>query len=309
MSFQKYLEELVDSGRPLSISKLVNLSGMGADDLQDFRAAWARMETGRRRQLLAELVDLAEDTAELNFDAVFLGGVADPDDGVRLQAVRGLWEYEGREFIRPLLDMLRRDPSPAVRTEAALALGRYALRAEFQYLRRSDAALIDEALRDAVEDEAEEPEVRGRALESIAVRSHDWVPPLIREAYESTERTLRRSAVHAMGRTCEPEWLPEVTAELSSADPAMRFEAALAAGSIGDGSVLPRLLELLDDEDGEVQEAAIDALGQIGGPRAKRALQGLLNSGEERLREAAEEALAELEFSEDPLGFKISDGA
>lgn len=309
MSFQTYLEELVDSGRPLSLSKLVNLSGMRAEDLRDFRAAWDRMDAGRRRQLLAELVELAEDTAELNFDAVFLGGVTDPDDGVRLEAVRGLWEYEGRDFIQPLLHMLRRDPSPQVRTEAALALGRYALRAEFQNLRRSDAALIDEALRDVIEDETEEPEVRGRALESVAVRSHAWVAPLIRDAYESTERALRRSAIHAMGRTCEPEWLPEVRAELSSSDPAMRFEAAMAAGSIGDPSLLPRLLELLDDDDGEVQEAAIDALGQIGGPQAKQALQGLLRSDEERLRDAAAEALAELEFGEDPLGFRISDGA
>jgi len=83
----------------------------------------------------------------------------------------------------------------------------------------------------------------------------------------------------------------------------------MAAGSIGDPSLLPRLLELLDDDDGEVQEAAIDALGQIGGPQAKQALQGLLRSGEERLRDAASEALAELEFGEDPLGFRISDGA
>lgn len=309
MSLKTYLEELVEPHTPLSISKLVNLSGLRGEELTDFREAWARMTAERRRQVMAELVDLAEDTAELNFDAAYFAGLEDADDAVRLNAVRGLWEYEDRDLIRPLLSLLRTDPSAEVRSEAALALGRYALRAEFDNLRRSDAALVDEALRDVAEDENEDEEVRARALEAVSVRSHPWVPPMIRDAYEGGERRMRLSAVHAMGQTCAADWLPEVGEELSSEDPAMRFEAALAAGSIGEQSVLPDLLPLLDDPDPEVQEAAIEALGQIGGRRARQALRAAQRSDDERIREAAAEALTELEFGEDPLGFsKRSNG-
>ena len=304
MSLEAYLEELSDLQRPLVVSKLTNLSNLRPDELPIFRSAWASTALERRRQVVDRLADLAEDNVELNFDGVFTNGLVDPDADVRLACVRALWEHEERDLIPMLLQLMRSDSDARVRAEAALALGRYVVRAELDDLRASDARAIDEALRDVINDRGEVTEVRARAVESLGARSQQWVSAVIEEAYASPERRLRLSAVHAMGHNCDPRWLLTLIKELSSDDAEMRFEAASACGSLADEEALPYLVPLLDDEDAEVQEAAIEALGEIGGQRAKAALEECLNRSSPRLREACRAALAQLNFEEDPLGFR-----
>jgi HEAT repeat protein len=305
VNFDEYLQELADASQPLAISKLTQLSSMRADQASMFARVWREMELQRRRHLLQELTELTEDDVELNFDAVFLGGLSDRDAEIRFASIRGLREYEGRDLLDVLVKLLQTDANPAVRAEAALALGPYVLQAEFDRLRGDDSERIEQALEAAFRNAGEPPEVRGRALESLGARSAPWVRELIEEAHAGLDRVLRLSAVHAMGRSCDPAWLPELTEELGSDDAALRFEAAVALGMIGDEAAVPELSPLVEDEDVEVQEAAIGSLGQIGGERAKDALRGLIGSGDERLRESALAALAEIDFAEDPLGYTI----
>ncbi len=302
MSLETYLEELADPTRPLVVSKLVNLSNLGADEAPLFFDAWVTMGDERRRTVIRRLAEIAEDNVELNFDAAFLFALADDDAQVRREAISALWEYEGHDLIDPLLGLLQDDPDAAVRAEAARALGRYVLQAEFDSLRASDAERVERALQRTVEDQDEVSEVRGRALEAVGARSAAWVHDLIERAYEDPDRRLRLSAVQAMGRSCDPEWLTQVLAELESDDDEMRFEAAIACGAIADERATPYLLPLLDDEDVEVQQAAIGALGEIGGPAAREALERVLEQGSEGAREAALAALAEADFADDPLG-------
>ena len=214
MSLEAYLQELSDPQRPLVVSKLTNLSNLRPDELPFFRSAWAATGQERRRQVVGQLSDLAEDNVELNFDEVFLVGLADPDAEVRLASVRALWEHEGRGLIATLLALMRSDADAQVRAEAALALGRYVVRAAFDELRSTDARAVDEALRDVIADRGEVAEVRARAVESLGARNQPWVAPIIEEAYASPERRLRLSAVHAMGRSCDRRWLPAVLKEL-----------------------------------------------------------------------------------------------
>lgn len=305
MSFESLLQELADPVRPLAVSKLIGISSMGAGEASLFMNAWLEMDDGRRQWLVQELLDLAEDNVELNFDAVFFIGLADRDAGVRRAAIQGLWEHEGRDLIDALVGLLEGDPDAAVRAEAALALGRFVLQAEFDTLRSPDAERVDGALRRAYSNTGETLEVRARALESVGARSAGWAHDLIQQAFESPERRLRISAVHAMGRSCDSSWLSTLIAELESEDPEMRYEAASACGAIADREATPHLMRLLHDDDREVQEAAIGALGEIGGAEAKRALQELLDQGDQRVREAVLSALAEVEFAEDPLAFKL----
>ena len=304
MSRERFLDDLADPAQPLSVSKLTGLSNMGPDQTSQFTDAWLGMDVRRRRRLIQELIDLAEDNVELNFNTVFFTALADMDADVRRNAIRGLWEHEGRDLIDQLIGLLQRDPDAGVRAEAALALGRFVLQAEFEALPTPDSERVETALRRAVDNRAEPAEVRGRALEAIGARSRPWVRALIQEAFDGSDRVLRLSAVHAMGRSCDPAWLPALIAELRSDEPAMRFEAAVACGSIADEAATPYLAPLLDDQDAEVQEAAISALGQIGGGEARAVLQGLLERGDERVRDAALSALAEADFAEDPLGIR-----
>jgi len=307
VSLETYLHELADPTKPLAVSKLINLSSMGPEEASRFLNAWPGFELGQRQRLMQTLIDLAEDNVELNFDAVFFIAMADSTAEVRQHAIRGLWEHEGRDLIDPLIGLLQSDPDARVRAEAALALGRFVLQAEFATLRSAHAERVDQALRRTIEDSAEVAEVCGRALESLAAHDAPWVRDLIQQAFESSDRRLRLSALHAMGRSCAARWLPLLIPELASDDAEMRFEAAGACGAIADESATPHLLPLLRDEDEEVQEAAIAALGEISGAQAKAALEGLLQNGSERVREAAVAALAEVNFAEDPVGFKVRD--
>jgi HEAT repeat protein len=262
------------------------------------------MAPKRRRQVVDRLADLAEDNVELNFDEVFLSGLEDSDADLRLICVHALWEHEGRGFIAVLVELMRSDADTRVKAEAALSLGRYVIKAEFDELRPVDASVIGEALRDVIANTAEAVEVRARALESLGARSLPWVTPIIQAAYDGPDRRLRLSAVHAMGRSCDTYWLSTLIEELSSDDAEMRFEAAGACGSLAEEESVPRLLPLLDDEDFEVQEAAVKALGEIGGREAKEALEECLQRSDPRIQEACVAALAELAFEEDPLAFE-----
>jgi HEAT repeat protein len=274
------------------------------DEASAFEEAWRGTDVHRRRQVMRQLIELTEDNVELNFDAVFRVGLSDSDAEVRRFGIRGLWEYEGRDLIPTLVALLLTDADQAVRVEAALGLGRYALKAEFDKIRASDASIVDDALRRAIADPEQTTEVKARAVEAVGARSQPWVLQVIEDAYHSDQHRLQVSALHAMGRNCDARWLSTLVRELKSDDAEMRYEAATACGSLGDEAAVPHLLPLLKDEDAEVQEAVIQALGQIGGQEAKRALESCLASPEGRVRDAALAALAKVDFGEDPLAFK-----
>jgi HEAT repeat protein len=305
VTLESYLRELVDPARPLAVARLISLSSLGPDELPAFEDAWRAADVLRRRQIVHELIDLAEDNVELNFDAVFRVSLSDPDAEVRHSGIRGLWEYEGTDLIPTLVSLLLTDADQGVRAEAALALGRYALKAEFDEVRTSDASAVDDALRTAIADPGQATEVRARAVEAVGVRTQPWAIQIIEDAHRSGRHRLQVSAIHAMGRSCDARWLSTLVSELRNEDAEMRYEAAAACGCLGDESAVPHLLPLLEDDDVEAQEAAMQALGQIGGREARRALEDRLAHSDERVRDAALAALAEADFGEDPLAFKL----
>src|SRR4029077_11478132 len=108
------------------------------------------------------------------------------------------------------VEMMQSDEDSGVRAAAALSLGRYVVLGEFGNLRPSDVTLVEDSLTEVINDLAEAEEVRARALESIGARSEPWVRDLIADAYATDSHRMQISAIHAMGRSCDAEWLPEV---------------------------------------------------------------------------------------------------
>lgn len=304
MDFEEYLRELRSPSSRLKVASLARLSGMRPEQARSFEEAWPSIDVRRRRRIVQELTDLAEDNVDINFDPVFLCGLKDPDSVVRLESVRGLWEYDGADIIAPLLRLLEEDEDAAVRAEAALSLGKYALLAEYGRLRDRYTREVEAGLHRVLSKDNEVEEVRARTLEAIGPRNSAWVRQAIREAYESDRRRLKVSAVHAMGRSCEERWLPLLFRELSNEEPEIRYEAAVACGSLGDERAVSHLIRLTHDPDEEVREASVAALGEIGGPQAKNALQELAADPSAAMREAAAEALSHIHFEEDPLAFR-----
>jgi len=303
-SFADYLRELVDTRQSLKVAGLARLSAMGPDDSSHFASAWPVLDVQRRRAIVRELLDLEEDNVEFDFDAVFVEGLKDEDAEVRLNSVRGLWEHEAPDVIGSLVALTKNDPDAAVRAEAALALGRFVLLSEAGRLRERHFIAVEQALREVISNRDEIDEVRARALEAVGARDDAWVRQAISEAYESGVRRMKVAAVHAMGRSAEPRWLPLLLRELGNEEPEVRYEAATALGSLGDESTVPHLVRALTDADEEVRGATITALGEIGGGGAKEALLELTHEGSEAVKEAALEALAKIDFEVDPLAFR-----
>jgi HEAT repeat protein len=303
-SFGDYLAELEDTSRQLAISGLARLSGMTPEQSSQFETVWPRLEVRRRRAVVQELLDLEEDNVEFDFDAVFLVGLKDEDPEVRLGSIRGLWEHEGPDLIPALVTLTKEDADAGVRAEAALALGRFVMAAETGRLRERHFEKVEEALQEVVSNRDEIDEVRARALEAIGAHDAAWVRQAISEAYESGVRRLKVAAVHAMGRSCEPRWMPLLLRELANEEAEVRYEAAAALGSLGDEGAVPPLVQALSDPDEEVVGASIAALGEIGGRDARQALLELSREGTPAAKEGALEALAKIDFSEDPLAFR-----
>jgi HEAT repeat protein len=305
MLLEQLFQTLAGESKQAAHAELLALSGLGGEDLRVFKANWPKLAAERRREIASRLFDLAEDNPEFNFDAVFTFSLKDPDEVVRQKAIMGLWECEERSVMTTLVSLLKCDPSPAVRAAAAQGLGKFLDLIHDNKLSPRDEDRIRDALLAALSG-AGPLDVRRRALESLASVVFPDIVRFIHDAYKSQEPKMRASAIYAMGRNGDPQWVPTIIKELSSPIPEMRYEAAMACGALGEPSMVPKLVQLLRDDDIQVRLAAIVALGEIGSPAAKKALQQEAKSADETIREAAENALASLEFQEDPLSLRAS---
>ena len=299
------ISELQNSDKPLSSVKLTELSSINSEELQLFKEVWPTIERKRRQQAVSRLVELAEENFELDFDNVFKNCLDDPDAEVRSRAIDGLWENEEPSLINTLLNLLEHDRSERVQAAAAAALGRFVMLAEHQKLHSNYSSKIYQALLAAIGDNSQALEVRRRALEAIAPMGSPKVEKAISEAYHNGHPKLRASSIYAMGKNCNPAWLPILLKELANADAEIRYEAAGACGEIGEEEAVPYLTNLVEDPDLEVQLATIQALGKIGGTEAKNRLEQCLDDDSEVIQQAAEQALRELNEGEEPLSFSL----
>ena len=302
MSFDSLLEQLADPETRTTAQELVDFSDLSDDETQQLAETWPDVTSERRLHLLTDLADLSQDNVELNFDAVFKTALTDEVPEVRASALRGLFEYEGRDLIPTLCEMLRDDPAAEVRREAAMALGRFALAGELGYLRSDDTESIKDALIESAEDLEEDNRVRARAIEALGAISGEDTENLIESIYQEDSLWLKVGAVDAMGRSCNDMWLPLIVRELENPAPEMRHAAAFAAGEIGEEDAIEPLKRMaIEDPDHEVKLVAVHALSEIGGPLARVALKSILYEGDDDLQQAVQEAMTEVAFQEDPL--------
>jgi hypothetical protein len=299
------LERILADSRAIPFSQLYALSDLSRDKLGSFCVFWEKLEAMQRRRLIHALVELAEASFEVNFDAIFRYCLADPDPEVRATAIDGLWENEEPALIGPLIGALRSDPAHEVRAAAATGLGRFVLAGELEQIEEPIQARIMNELLTTIHLAGESIEVRRRAIESAAYACSSEVMDTLEVAYYDEDERMRLSAVVGMGRSCDSRWRDIVLAELESSSAAMRYEAALAAGELMLRLAVPGLARLIEDHDPLVRDASIWALGQIGGAPAKRVLLAAYDDADEDTRLVLEEALAELALSEGELDFPL----
>lgn len=292
MATEDRFASLINPDREPPATDVAQLSGLEIEEVRSMDREWAALPPDRRCAVLMRMADLADADVELDFQSFYWHAMDDPDGGVRECALLGLWECEDRRVVPKVVGLLRSDIQDEVRAAAALTLGHFAVLAETGKLLERDRDRIYTPLLAVLDDPNEALEVRRRALESIGIFQSQEVQGWIRWAYDSDEPVLRQSSIFAMGRSCDPAWLPVIIDELSSDDPALRYEAANASREQAEMSMVPHVVRLLGDEDGQVQLAAIEALGVIGGEAARTALRKVAASDDDvAAKEAAEEAL------------------
>lgn len=295
--FLHKIEEEIEEPESIPYSTLSELSRIGAVDAQELAEYLGFWNPEQVRDLYARLTSMIEADLQMEFDSIFLQGLEWGDEVVRSLSVTGLGESTHPSLLRHFVRMLRNDDSEDVRIAAALGLSRIATLAHEDKIPARQTVELQAMLTECFNDELETSDVRRRALEALAIFQGDAIEAYIEIGYEEGENDeeedakMRQSAIHAMGRNCNPKWTEIVVKELESADAACRFEAAIALGQVGTEEHLPHLLELMDDEDIEVQTAAVRTIGFIGGAQAQRTLRKLLTSTEPAVVEAAKESL------------------
>ncbi len=305
MSIEEIITDLANSKKPLLNSQLAELSNLDSHDLEVFIQAWVTFTAKRRRQITYRLVELTSDNVELNFDSIFKQCLKDRDADVRSEAIEGLWESEEAALIEPLINLLEQDTSEKVQSAAAVALGKFAMLAEHKKLQPHHTSRISQALLGVINDKNRPVEVRRRTLESAAPLSLSQVHEAIMEAYQSHNTKFRVSSIYAMGKNCDPSWLPVLLNELNNDDPEMRYEAVGACGELEEMEAVPHLVELVNDPDIDVRLATIQTLGKIGGTEAKQCLNQCLNNHSQAVSQAAEQALLEIEAVAGPFSFRV----
>ena len=304
MALEEFLENLVDPSAEVANSDYVEMSDLSPSELGGFARAWFTIPVERQRSIISTMVELAEDNPELDFCAVFKMCLKDQDEVVQGKAIEGLWESEDRSIITGLVQILRSERSPEVRSAAAAALGKFAYLIQEGKLLPKDADVVRDNLMDILEDQDEHLEVRRRSLEAVAPFNTATIQEYVSWAYNSDDLKLKSSSIYAMGRTGETNWLPVLIKELQSSEPSVRYETANACGDLGEEELVPHLVPLLQDDDYQVQVAGLSALGKIGGPLAKRVLIRCIKEGDAVLEEAARGALETVEFLEGDGAFQ-----
>lgn len=300
-SFKDTLQQIASEPKLLT-SGLFILSRMDQAALDIFKEVWPDISAERRRAIMQELLEIAEVNFEVDFDPVFLLGMADEDAEVRTTAIKGLWENESLALIRPLIHLLKTDEAAIAREAAASALGKFIYLKELEEIDWDEGTLAEEALLETIYQAKEDIDVRRRAVEALGYSSDFRVTKIIESAYYDENDRMRVSAIFAMGRNADARWIPQVIEELDSRKAELRFEAARACGELEAKDAVTKLISMIEeDPDLEVQEMAIWSLGRIGGDLARTALEACIESDDETLAMAAQDSLDELNLFDDTL--------
>jgi hypothetical protein len=307
IEINEVIDALFDEESTFPPRFLYRLSGLEGPDLEHFTKAWPDVAQTRRERMLEDLEVLGDRTTYLDFDEIFLLGLNETSAHARQLSIRGLWESENPTVARKLVDLMTLDPNMDVRAQAARGLGKFIYMGELQELNPAlFTRITDELIQTWRKDTAED--LRRGALESLGFCSRAEVNELIETAYNQNREDWLISALIAIGRSANDQWLPQVVESLNHDSPEVRLEAAQAAGLLAGQSAATHLLHLIDDPEENVKQAAIWALSEIGGLDARAALEGLLKSAtEDDEIEFLEDALENLDFTEMSISFDLFD--
>ncbi len=298
---------LLDQEAPFPPAFLYFFSDITPTDLDEIEKIWPEVWTERRRGLLEDMENLAENDTLLFFDHMAIMCLKDADPVARATAIRLLWQSDDEALVPKLITLLKEDPEVIVRAAAATALGIFVYQGELEEIEKSTYDNILENLIN-VHTGTDNRLVRRRALEALGYATHPEVPGFIEQAYETDNEEWLQSALFAMGRTYNTRWIDWILAMFDHPDSLVRYEAVCAAGELEAKAAREPIFNLLEEgtDDEDIYFAAIWSLSKIGGSGVRELI-------EESLEETSvikeiqflEEALENLDFTEQVSNFDM----
>jgi hypothetical protein len=303
MLLEDLLLALIEDPDSLTESDYLQLSDLNETELQQFKLAWGDLDTQHQQKLILHLYELGEQNSELNFESIYKYAMDSEDENIVYASLDGLWESETHDTLRKLIRVIETDKISAhIKGATFTHFSRFLLLGLDGKIDSNLISVVHSILKQHFIDIEQPVEVRRRALEALANIDDEQTTGYIKQAYISDITALKVSAIYAMGKTCNTQWLPLLVEELNSEEPEIRYEAVDAIVEIGDDSIINDLVPLLDDDDYQVKLTTISGLGKLGGLIAKEALITYLNDEDQEIIDLVTTALEDIAFIEDPLG-------
>lgn len=282
---------------PYKHSDLIHISNIDSNQLKIFLKAWEDIPKTRKLDLLRKFIFLSEENIELDFSQIFINLLNDKNSEVIKLSLEGLWEYEGREIIDPIINLTHKNHTNEVRISAIALLGTFIVHALDKKIIQRDANKIANQLKSIFKNE-KDLNIQAQALEAMSPYKDNETNLLINQAYKSDHNTLKKSAIFSMGQSNDETWLSNILSELKSNNLSFRFEAINAYAKLCNSNNISPISNLLTDDEQEIRLASLNAIGIIGGENAKKLLKKASKSTDSILSKTATEILKNISFEE-----------
>ena len=294
VSVEQLLDHLSKDEIQLNATLVYGLSDLSKDAIDRIRPAWLLLENDTKVTIVRHLIDVAESNVELHYEPFAWLVMEERDADVLEAGIDLLWENESLALLERLINLSTENYPDHLRATAVRHLERYVLLGEYGEIPSHSRDTVLNCLQDLWYANVQDNPLRGAVIECLGNASFEELTTLIEEAYTSDLDEIRRSAVYAMGRTCNDTWEDILIKELDSRDAQMRYEAARACGQIETEEAILPLYQLVLTDEAEIREISIWALGEIGGRYAQERLEDLAEQFEddEELIALIEDAIA-----------------
>lgn len=297
--FSTILSALEDDARAFPAKYIGHFSDLSPANLDAVMRIWPNLPPARKHLLLKHMVELFDEDTILSFDALAVRLLDDPDAQVRVYALKLLAETVDTRLLPRLIRMVRSDPQPVCRAEAAAVLGRFVELGELEEMSAGHLKQVVDCLLWAAADA--DASLARAALESLGYSSRGEVAALIQSAFQRRDPRWQASALVAAGRSADTRWQEQVIEALLSEDRQTRLTAVRAAGELQLKPARQPLLNMIEDEqDDEVLQAIIWSLSLIGGEDVREYLQTLIDdTDDDDMLDFLQDALLNLDLTED----------
>ena len=106
ITFREVIDALLNVDVPFHPRYLYRLADLNNEEVKMLEEVWQQVPVWRRQALLQDVEAMGERDMVLSFEALARVSLRDSEPGVRLPAIRALWDFERARLIDNLIEIL-----------------------------------------------------------------------------------------------------------------------------------------------------------------------------------------------------------